>query len=161
MINPQELRIGNYVQFMGETKTVLCIDSEYDAPNKNYKGSVIIPMSVPKGSVRHVQCIDLNPIPITPEILDTINEFFVDNMNYNPDKNNYSTCVDEDTYLHINGKTGETRIGGCEHFAEVEFGTVSNTFFIPDTKYLQQLQNLIYSLSGQELTFKTTTHEQK
>jgi len=136
MIQATELRIGNYVENEGVYKQVCSLED-----GTIYKSD--------------------NPIQITPDILDTINEFFVDNMNYNPDKNNYSTCVDEDTYLHINSKTGETRIGGCEHFAEVEFGTVSTTFFIPDTKYLHQLQNLIYSLSGQELTFKTTTHEQK
>jgi hypothetical protein len=129
MIQPQELRIGNYVESRGTYVQVIRIDWDSD--------------------LQHC-----TPIPITPDILERLG-FSVDDMNYNSDKENYCMCVYEDTYLHINSKIGATRIGSYEHSADVEFGTVSTTFYIQDIKYLHQLQNLIFALSGIELTFKT------
>jgi len=147
MINPQELRIGNRI-FNGIVTEIrkdyfIFNDGFADWSSKGFANDTLL------------------PIPITPEILDKIEGFFVDDMNYNPDKNNYCMCVYEETYLHIDSKTGVTRIGNYEHCAHLDDGTVTTTFYIQDTKYLYQLQNLIYSLSGEELTFKTTKHEQK
>ena len=142
MIQPQELRIGNYfINHKWRWEQVISIEDNNSM------------------SVNGLSKEMISPIPIRTEILDKIEEFFVDDMNYNPDKENYCMCVYEGTYLHIDSKTGVTRIGSNEHSADVEFGTLSTTFYIQETKYLHQLQNLIYSLSGCELTFKTINNE--
>jgi hypothetical protein len=158
MIQPQELRIGNYVEYLGEIKPIISVDGESEHTFMEYRGMVTIPLYDSLGSIRdtiNVWCEHINPIPITPEILERCDGFLVDDINYNSDKENYCMCVYEGTYLHINSKNGVTRIGSYEHSADVEFGTVSTTFYIQDTQYLYQLQNLIFALSGIELTFKT------
>jgi len=138
MIQPNKLRIGNYVDsHKGYTKVVgvLCDMIETET---------------------HSDILDnFDPIPITPKILDRLDGFFVDDMNYNENKENYCMCVYEGTYLHINSKNGVTKIGSHEHSADVGIGTIDTTFYIQDTKHLHQLQNLIFALSGIELTFKT------
>jgi hypothetical protein len=159
MIQPNELRIGNYVDYEGQIKPVLAIDGENEYKEMGYKGCVTLPEYLPNTTQVWTTtgrwCAKINPIPITPEILERCDGFFVDDMNYNSDKENYCMSVNEDTYLHINSKTGATKIGSYEHSADANDGTVTTTFYIQDTQYLHQLQNLIFALSGIELTFET------
>jgi hypothetical protein len=162
MIQPQELRIGNYVEYKDKMLKVLAIDSEAEFPEMGYKGLVRLPDVDPNGLVFGSSgrwCIFINPIPITPEILERCDGFFVDDMNYNENKENYCICVYEGTYLHINSKNGVTKIGSYEHSADVGIGTIDTTFYIQDTKHLHQLQNLYHSLTGNELTLKPPSDE--
>jgi hypothetical protein len=82
---------------------------------------------------------DLKPIPLTEEWLKKFglqsNQWFCEN----------SFCIVED-------KTGDTHYGWCmkvqnaSHTKKIEFG-----YF----KYVHQLQNIYFALTGEELTFKS------
>ena len=151
MINPQELRIGNYVEYMGEIKPIICIDSEYDAANKSYKGSVIIPINATDVSVRCVQCIDLTPIPITPYCLDTLG--FKEETHLYPIKNVHKEII----RLYKMGAIWIYFTNDNLHSVCTSSGSTEHSHI----KYVHQLQNLYHAHKNKDLTFKTTTHEQK
>ena len=117
MIQPQEIRIANYIEYNGEIikldGSFLCcyIQNELEFP--------------------------LNPIPLTEEILLKFGFYEI----Y---KSEFSIRY------------------GIENFDEIEFkwnktfgwNFYYKTFCIEGIKYVHQLQNLFFSLCGEELTFK-------
>ena len=79
------------------------------------------------------QCADLNPIPITPEWLERLG--FELRLPH-----------DEENFVHWN-------FNGFEIWQHGE-GFCHDFHFGGDIKYVHQLQNLVYSLTGQELIIK-------
>lgn len=144
MINPQELRISNYVEYKGQMLPVLAIDNEAFLSELKYKGLVRLPDKLPNGMVfgsSGIWCAKINPIPITPEILERCGFEYID--------------------MPVNGYADDKHL--C--YQQID-GTIVFMPFCTDDKdchihinYLHQLQNLYFALTNQELTFKTTTHE--
>jgi hypothetical protein len=116
MIQPQELRIGNYVNsHKGYTKVVgvLCDMLETET---------------------HSNILDnFDPIPITPDILER--------FGFKRTNRLFSLIFNEN---------------GAAIFINLVNSVYSLTCFPVEFLYVHQLQNLFYSLTGIELTFKTT-----
>jgi len=141
MIQPNELRIGNYVDYKGQILPVLSIDGENEFKEYGYKGCVTLPEYLPNTTqIRTTTgrwCALVNPIPITPEILERFGFDYVD--------------------MPVNGYADDKHL--C--YQQID-GTIVFMPFCTDDKdchihlkYVYQLQNLYHSLSGIELTFKT------
>ena len=122
MINAKELRLGNLILKNG----------------KIYEITTLFFVDLHDGTVRenYNNSYVIEPIKLTEELLNklglNVNKWFCEN----------SYCVVED-------KTGDTSYGWCmkvqnaSHTKEIEFG-----YF----KYVHELQNLYYALTGSELT---------
>ena len=134
MIQANELRIGNWVTYNQES-----VD----------KGTEIIPIKVPCINVEAAVSLDdgftnsyffneINPIPLTPEILvkcgfKKLNNAWVP-IDYS------ATDYLKWSFTIWDNKDGTYRYNSAE--------------FIPELKYLHQLQNLYYALTGEELIYK-------
>lgn len=124
MIQPQELRIGNYfINHKWRWEQVISIDDNNSM------------------SVNGLSKEMITPIAITPEILERCGFEYID--------------------MPVNGYADDKHL--C--YQQID-GTIVFMPFCTDDKdchihikYLHQLQNIIYSLSGQELTLKTTNNE--
>ena len=121
MIQPQELRIGNYIFYKNEI-------FEVDAISKSHtyllKGKNIVKTTP--------EC--LNPIPLTEKILLK----FGFEKQHNEDDFDYwfkKGFCDDILWEHSEGFCHSLNYGG-------------------DIKYVHQLQNLYFALTGEELTFK-------
>ena len=124
MIQPQELRIGNYVEYNGEIikldGSLLCcyIQNELEFP--------------------------LNPIPLTEEILlklgfnEVEGERWCDMHEEFEECNYYYLSMFE---IYYNPETDRFEDDSLYHFNVT-------------LKYVHQLQNLFFALAGGELTFK-------
>ena len=122
MINAKDLRLGNLILKNG----------------KIYEITTLFFVDLHDGTVRenYNNSYVIEPIKLTEELLNklglNVNKWFCEN----------SYCVVED-------KTGDTSYGWCmkvqnaSHTKEIEFG-----YF----KYVHELQNLYYALTGSELT---------
>ena len=136
MITPQELRIGNWVNYSGR----------YNKRGEVYEG-LKGPFAV-TGMREHIYLKNLlsglpfsfsfgeiEPIPLTPEILEKCG-------------------FNKKTY----GGAGLFYVNGLVHISEYlnylncdPYGSVENSVSV---QYLHQLQNLFYVLTGQELEIK-------
>ena len=123
-----ELRLGNLVDLGNRIAKVIEI---------NNLSCVVVDLEETQDTIEDYD--RTKPIPITEEWLLKFglkpNKWFYEN----------SFCIVED-------KTGDTHYGWCmkvqnaSHTKEIEFG-----YF----KYVHQLQNLYFALTGEELTFKS------
>lgn len=123
VLKASDLRINNFISDIHAT------DKFYGVVNKVHKDKVYY-----SGFFSKIE--DVRGIPLTEEWLNklglNVNKWFCEN----------SYCVVED-------KTGDTSYGWCmkvqnaSHTKEIEFG-----YF----KYVHELQNLYYALTGSELT---------
>ena len=115
MIQPQSLRIGNYIEYNGEIikldGSLFCcyIQNELEFP--------------------------FNPIPLTEEILLKLG--FKQNEQF---KTNFKFYF-KDNEIEINIYNGNNN-------------SWLNDRYVINLKYVHQLQNLYFSLCGEELTFK-------
>ena len=136
MIQANELRIGNKVYYNGMIVTIQQILSDSvmaysiaDMPDDEYSFS------------------EINPIPLSPEILEKcgFKEVFT--------KDWYSIRINDESYLYSNPRDG---FGLTIENKDEETNTDIEELFIqlPHIKYLHQLQNLIFALCGEELKFK-------
>lgn len=130
MISPRDLRVGNFVhctypdEKWAELHTICRYDPHKFAVTEN-----------PGGYYLHVSSIDLEPIPLTSEILENCG---FKNYRYWWNISSQNTFALEEwnddglgVYLCVGGlKTGQY------------------------IKYLHKLQNLFYSLTGEELKIK-------
>ena len=124
MIQPQELRIGNYIEYNGEIikldGSLLCcyIQNELEFP--------------------------LNPIPLTEEILLKFGFNEVEGERWCDMHEEFEEC---DYYylsmfkIYYNPETDRFEDDSLSHFNV-------------NLKYVHQLQNLFFALTGEELTFK-------
>lgn len=131
----QELRLGNWV--------LPAYEVEFN------------PVQV--GMIHKDMDIDFLPIPLTPELLEKIG--FVDNWTYFPQIEGISAQEIHDIrnkeLWHCTEKEREIRRETTFLFIDVETVTIGNKLDVTlpnEVYYLHQLQNLIYSLSGKELT---------
>jgi hypothetical protein len=128
-IKASELRIGNYVESYGGL--IMCTGLFHDRffyvsvdPHKGYLGDTAFHM--------------LQPIPLTPEILEKAGFVYMTEPN-----ENYWNYNKPDVYLYLNEK--------------LEPGLYSNEYEHVDVignplQYVHQLQNLYFALTGEELT---------
>ena len=125
----RELRVGSKVNLNGADVTVKTI--EYNPVSEEYFIRVL-------ESIHQIKASYLSPIPITEELL--LKAGF---------ELQYFGTIKTDAYknkivtIHcIGGNTGEFQVA------------IFNKIFPIYIQYIHQLQNLIYSLTGSELTFK-------
>jgi hypothetical protein len=126
-----ELRLGNWV-------------------NNNPRDGVITVFSNDKCVIRHKAGIDrafieeLEPIPLTEEWLLKFNMELTDGFSSSRKLylNNYENDISKITY---SPKEGLLRLSN---------GDTKGTMLIPHIKYVNQLQNLYFALTGEELTIK-------
>jgi hypothetical protein len=125
MIDPKELRIGNWVSIYEETETNLRID-------RNILGNLMLGWFT----------TELYPIPITPEWLERIEELGVLS---DDDQKRYEIKIDQKTIVVI--WTDPIEVEVCHYYSEV-------TTLCKHIQYIHQLQNLYFALTGTELTIK-------
>lgn len=135
----EELRIGNYVEYNGCTGVVCAIHSPMPCEDEHFRGIGVVELIL-RGIVT-ARIDEIKPIPLTEELLLRFG-FELDDE-------------DEDKYI-ISGDV-------CDYILEKTFdGTYiigvnhgDNTlYFSWDIIHMHQLQNIIYSLTGQELEIK-------
>lgn len=121
MIDAKELRIGNWVSYEVEGET---------------KISQVIPSDfIALGFDFNI----FNPIPLTPELLEKagFTSRFLGNYHIASLKNSHGCIRVEKDSMQVTIEIGD--LGGNTETS------------IPHIKYLHQLQNLIFALTGQEL----------
>ncbi len=140
MIQPNELRIGNYLNSRkGYTKVVGVICDMIETET-------------------HSDILDnFDPIPITPEILDRVDGFEL--ITWNKVVKDYFIPITSGGLCSLSFRFGDwkdfpDRLDSVTIRPSPEGGggSVYGKFGV---KYLHQLQNLYHSLTGIELTFKT------
>lgn len=139
MIKANELRRGNYVlDYDGKVIEVEVIDE--CAINESWDGPID-----PKGETyrlcRGISLDDIDPIPLTPEWLERCM------FDYREDDKVWAIQVGNTCYLEFDeqimcGVTPETWRDQCP------------IYIWADVKYLHQLQNLYFALTGEELEIK-------
>jgi hypothetical protein len=152
MIQPNELRIGNYVEYKGQIFPVLNVDALNEYKETGDKGTVTLPVYLPDGTVIDTVgkwLSKINPIPITPEILERLG--FVKCESDDIDKRTiYSIQVDNNHSLYFD-PTEDPQWYISHQWNNNHF---KNSFWF-QPEFLHGVQNLYYSLTGIELTFKT------
>lgn len=137
MIHSNELRVGNKVYFNGEIDTVWAV-YENNKVNTNDDN-----MSSEMG------CELISPIPITPEILEKCGFIKSEIENGNPlEGYYYSMELKEDKFCDLSLIEGDKN-----GVVEVCLFPYGNNFRY---KYLHQLQNLYFALTGEELQVNLT-----
>lgn len=144
MIDVKDLRIGNYVDYPGFSWEYPELDYEFqDAfritsiSEDNNNVSLIMPRG--ENGETGVDAKEINPIPITPE--------WLEKLGFTHDIDNLWSYKDFSIFPFLIGENGDC----CSFFisyARAEEGRV----WLVDCHYVHQLQNLIYSLTGQELS---------
>lgn len=136
MIPQNQLRDGNYCSvFLEDEKETVIIKLSIDrgvtgfVQTGKHKGEEVLCIDLSKG--------DLNPIPLTPEILKKAEFNIIDFDGY--DKGLYHKDINNG--LYGDAETGYTLV-------DSEGGDIS---FEKAIKYLHQLQNLYFALTGEEL----------
>lgn len=124
MIKASELRIGNLIEYLGN----------------QYKASMIgdLSVAIAVGGTRvheFIKCEDINPIPLTPEWLAKCG---FNKLNAGWINSSGSMCF-YDRSRDING------------YYTMDYGTRN---YVARFKHVHQLQNLYFSLTGEELTIK-------
>ena len=87
----------------------------------------------------------LQPIPLTEE--------WLQKFGFENEKNIMNLRISEDLYL-IFTKSNTDKIVFIESFEENHNGRIETTSIFPPCNYVHQLQNLYFSLTGEELTLK-------
>lgn len=128
MIQANELRIGNWVHWY-ETCKVTAIDTN---------GGNYISIVTNRGEHRiEIDIERFKPIPLTPEILEKAG--FVIDYSWQIPK------VQKDNFvMYIDNSDGFTLSANFGHIQQLDV----------EIKYLHQLQNLYYCLTGKELEIK-------
>lgn len=145
-----ELMLGNWVWFecdelhMTTSGRVINIRSDGSyAPGVNINGGIIYRVGLIDqwGNQRDEHIIDLEPIPLTPE--------WLERMGFEFDEDN--DFGDEQFYLIRDSE------GDC--IVAIYHAKLDNKYFIElhpnaEIKYVHQLQNLYFALTGEELVIK-------
>lgn len=128
MIKSNELRIGNLVSRRGETSVVVSLDRE----------DVWVRLGGEYGDFERWYFESIDPIPLTPEILEKCG-------------------FEEQMYSKGTWSCGEVSLL-IRDFQPVTMGRDDYELFGKPLQYLHQLQNLVFALTGEELT-KNEDHE--
>lgn len=139
MIQANELRVGNLVEANSPMMQVKEITE--------HTVGLYMPGSEADSFFYDIE--QINPIPLSPEILEKFGfkEVFT--------KDWYSIRINDESYLYSNPRDG---FGLTIENKDEETNTDIEELFIqlPHIKYLHQLQNLIFALCGEELPHTTT-----
>lgn len=128
MINPQELRLGNWVNLY-----------DWDSESKPHQITEII-----NGD----QFIDCTPIPLSPEILEKAG--FVKDAFHNYTRKLKPNLITTEAYLVFAGDYLYLRHYNGENRMDDSVVTLWNKDLM-EQFYLHKLQNLVYDLEGEEL----------
>lgn len=132
MIEPQELRIGNYVLPERCKLPYLTVGI--------FRG---VHLQTPNGKVAgEYDFKQVNPIPLTPELLDRLGFEKYDVNGYKMQITNGRMLIVVNNHVHMRDIIEKT--------TSVELTTC---------KYIHQIQNLYFALTGQELELKPQKHD--
>jgi hypothetical protein len=154
MVNKSELRIGNKLSYgTGETIIVTVESIGIDGINHKEVFDEDYPAHDPYTDKYNYE--DLNPIKLTPEILEQCGfELGVSNLRGADDEkiNTYSLQLYNDQFL-------EFSVEICSNGEPLNEWYIVNAFamvgvHVIGIKYLHQLMNLYHSITGEELTFQ-------
>lgn len=131
MISIKELHIGNHVLYNGEQRTVSSIDlSDGFAPFVAFEG---------RGKFHH--CKDIEPIPITEELLKELG-FDIRPFKYRLKAERYLSEFDE--FLMLERMKGEDKFDIYLYISKAETHKTH-------LKYLHELENFVYLTTKKEL----------
>lgn len=145
MVNPLELRLGNYVLYNGQIAVVSGINSPAPRKDKNFDGKYVIELVL--DGLIDCTLEDLEPIPLNGVLL----ERFGCSKNYH-ELAEFVYVSDIATY-YISGWQDVWTIG-VDYTTTTEDGLA---FFAHDIQYVHHFQNLMYTLIGEELSYGTRT----
>jgi len=128
MINPEELMIGNYVDLLTPAK----LSSGVYIKISEVRAGSVIERTIKE--TREFSIHEITPIIITPELLDRLGLITTDWFCYG----SYQIVQDENYGWSM-------KVRNANHTKSIEF-----TYY----KYVHQIQNLYYILTGQQLKFK-------
>jgi len=129
MIKQNELRYGNMVNYGGSLNIVLGIMSPYPS-NDRFNGKVVVEINPPDSF--NVTLDELSPIVLTPEILKKC-EFEIYPWGWvKKSSHDFGIRLNLQTFYYAVSGNNPVRL-----------------------KYLHQLQNLYYVLTGEELIYTT------
>lgn len=138
MIQPQELRIGNYVECLGDTKQVLDISKHF---NQNETSRYYVGF---KGIVP-IKCMHLKPIPLTEQWL--LDFGFKTKPSCNKDE--YHVTLDDGwAYMCLDFEGGASIYACLDDFKNGSYACLEEKAIV---KHVHQLQNLYFALTGEEL----------
>lgn len=139
-LNATELRIGNYFNVPSPAQSpfrIDCIDLLYPADNFGKFGMFVKGFENAHPLTWYLN--DLEPIPLTEELLSSFG-FNDDSIYWEkqrfPDNRNGVFALDSEHRLHVTDSTG--------------YGII----IAREVKYVHQLQNLYFALTGKELTLE-------
>lgn len=135
MMKIEELRIGNYVEYNGCTGIVSAIHSPMPCEDEHFNDIGIVELIL--GGIVTVRIDEIKPIPLTEELL----------LKFGFELR----CKTEEGVIY---GIGNTTLIYC-HTDDNDFGFFLNGYH--NDVYIRlfhQLQNLYYSLTGQELEIK-------
>lgn len=142
MINVQELRVGNWVDFTGNGGYGKVISINGEA----FQDNVYLEC---EESFEWAEYKNLTPIPLTPEVLIAV-RFMKDGFgSYNMDIEMFSCSLNQ---LSFSGDYLYLRQGKSDKRHEDSLVVIWNKDLMK-IFYLHQLQNLYFALTGQELNY--------
>ncbi len=149
MIKPNELRIGNLVYGVSDRiETIKEI---------HFKGGIFVEVGKTGSEIRS-NSEDINGIPLTPEWLNRFGFGYVNNnLEYLSLRINNDIRPLNKSYLSFDLYGDEPSIVGIwtEDHEDEDADDMDCTWtYIPNCKYVHQLPNLFFALTGEELTLK-------
>lgn len=137
MIKANELRLGNYLQLKGENFRVSEIQNNLQCVELKRKN-----LENPRLNDYEecdLDCNDLIPIPIT--------EIILLSYGFKKRKSCFGYWIYEIMFHHTVFSVEEVDLGLCYFY-------IGNTH-VSQTRYVHELQNLYFSITGEELVFST------
>lgn len=148
MVQPKELRIGNWTSLMGNVIAQV-IEIRSNHIKSTYKRDST---ELPHTSTTSYN--DVIPIPLTPEVLEKCKGFY--QLQHFTIPNNWMYSLGRDRYISIAcvGTPNEMVFLTEESQMEVKSVVVLRNYDYDGKTYLHQIQNIIFDLTGQELEYK-------
>lgn len=138
----EELRIGNYVEYNGCTGIVYAVHSPMPCEDEHFRDIGIVELVI--GGIVTARIDEIQPIPLTEELL----------LRFGFERKSYTTKGVEIEIVFY--QIRNIVIYLLRDFFEIEIITSSGQFNLRKTfpKNLHHIQNIIHSLTGQELKIK-------
>ncbi len=149
MLQANELRIGNYVLEAGEWSRIYSLD---DGGESYFR---INDVMVNKISGRSLIGNEprFSPIPLSPEILEACGFEAEEARFINSFETENPFVIDCNGTTFECNKVAEIYGGMPNEFWKIRFGD-NTIYLLYEIKYIHQVQNLLYSLTGRELEIK-------
>lgn len=142
-VNPSEIRLGNWFRYIPESYFGPNCDDVFQFTQKSWRWIAEIGIDI--GSA-------ISPIPITADIL--VKSGFAE-VNTGTSWAGYSKSFGNSNQYQIDFFFGlNIEDSGLEIRGNSEFGNYETLIYLPHIKYVHQLQNIHYSITGQELEIK-------